>query len=285
MGASNPKAGDTVDADPPSDAIKELETLGSYDSELRRSLAAAEAHRHRSVIEQLASSSGTVAEAIRGISVTSNGRERATAHTPEVIALPTRPLELHSRGLTVRGTPFDFSWESRKDWGGPIADRFTGQLRVQVDSRSTPGDTDHTWNGAGLGIRMHTDPGVQWMRVSGFMPYNYRWHDDSSLEVARNRGELRVLVREVGGRTRLDHRSPLWSDGTGWWEEHGDEDSGVFNDSLHVFVEPDRDHEVWVWFSSSIDYSHSGSVSPASSSASNDLDARLAFIVTEQYGT
>jgi hypothetical protein len=273
-----------MDAEYAADAIDTLESLGEHDSRSRRALTAAEAERHRDVISQLTSNDGSIAAAIRGVVVKDHGRDREVVQPPIEITMPTRPLELHSRGIAIRGTPFDFQWESRKDWGNPIADRMTGQLRVQADSKGTPGDTDHTWNAAGIGMRLRSGPGVFWVSISGFMPFNYRWHDDSSLEVARNRGELRLLVREVGGKTRLDHKVPLWNDGTSWWQEHGDEGSGVFNDSLVAFVEPDRDHELWVWFNSSIDYSHEGSVSPASSSASNDLDARLAFIMTEQYG-
>jgi hypothetical protein len=284
-GATKTESRWTVDTEDLSDAIDELEALASSDSRATRAHSLIEVQRHRDVVAQLASGGESVAEALRSVSVVDRVHDRGEARPRLDVSLPTRPLELHSRGLAIRGTPFDFQWEARRDWGGAFADRSTGQLRVQVDSASTPGDTDHTWNAAGIGIRVPTGPGVQLMRVSGFMPYDFRWHNDSSLEVARNRGDLRVLVREVGGKTRLDHTTSLWAEGTGWWDERGGDGDNVFNDSSYVFVEPDRDHEVWVWFTSSIDYSHSGQVSPAWSSASNDLDARLAIIVTEQYGS
>jgi len=274
-----------VDSENLSDAIEVLESLATADSRAVRARSAVEAERQRDVVAQLASSGGSVADLLRAVTVTERVRDRGVPGPDLDVGVPTRPLELHSRGLAIRGAPYDFQWEARRDWGGAFADRTTGELRVQVDSASTPGDTDHTWNAAGLGIRLRSEPGVSLMRVSAYMPYNFRWHNNSSLEVARNRGELRVLVREVGGKTRLDHKAMLWSDGTGWWEEHSGDDSNVFNDSLYVFVQPDRDHEIWVWFTSSIDYSHAGQVSPASSFASNDLAAGLVIMVTEQYGT
>ncbi|MEO6957512.1 MAG: hypothetical protein ABI137_12280 [Antricoccus sp.] len=273
-------------SDGDADSLVELARLGAQDSRLRRELYASEAKRNRSVLKQLGRSSDSILDELSRVRLEGHAHPGHLLTPRTESGTPVRDQALTSLGLDVRGTPFDFEWHLIQDWGTPSADRFTGAMRLQVDSRrDTPGDTSHTWNGAGVGIRVRTQSSVTLMRVSGFMPYDFRWHDDSNLEVAHNRGELRVLVREIGGVTRLDHRQSLWNDGTSWYEEHGDESSGVFNDSLYVFVEPNRDHEIWVWFNSSIDYTHEGgSIPPVSSSASNDLNARLAFLVTEQYG-
>jgi hypothetical protein len=221
--------------------------------------------------------------------VTSSDRFVDT-HLPSLADLGELPVldsPSHSLGLNVRGRPFDFDWHDAQDWGTPEADRNDGTMKLQVDSGGTPGDTNQTWNGAGVGIRFRPQRGVDVMRVAGYLPYNFRWHDDSTLQVAHNHGEVGILIREIGGKTVLNHREPLWSDGTSWYQEHSDEQDGVFNSSSYVFVTPEREVEIWFWCNSSIDFHHETSDIfdfSTSSKASNDLQARLGFIVVEQYG-
>jgi len=261
-----------------------LGELGAASSAERRARHAAERRRHHSALHQLVEANDSILTTLERIRFEPSEYVDAThpvlpadAPSTEFLDRPARSL-----GLNVRGRPYDFEWSDRKDWGGAIADRVEGTAELSVSSGGTPGDTDHTWNGAGLGIRF--TPIVGMLRVAPYLPYHFKWHNDSTLEVARNRGEVGVLVREIGGRTIIDRRDPLWNDGTSWYQEHNDEQDGVFNDSTFFFTESTRELEIWFWFNSSIDYNHTGGAFDfGSSQASNSLGARLGFVVIEQF--
>ena len=262
-----------------------LSELATQSSAVRQGLHAAERRRNHSLLEQVVEADASLLDRLRDIQLEASefGGELELqrpddAQWQEFLDRPAR-----SMGLNVRGRPYDFEWSDAVDWGTPSADRNEGTIELSVSSGGTPGDTEHTWNGAGLGIRF--TPVVGMIRVAPYLPYHYKWHNDSTLEVARNRGEVAVLVREIGGATLVDHRTKLWNDGTSWYQEHNDEQDGVFNDSTFFFTSSRRELEVWYWFNSSIDYNHttSGFLDFGSSSASNNLAARLVFVVIEQF--
>jgi hypothetical protein len=272
------------------DGGRTLAQLGRESARLHGELHAAESARHRSVLEQLVRAEASLADALRDVQVKPSDRYVDThpATPADLGRLPVLDAPAHSLGLEVRGRPFDFDWHDAQDWGTPDANRDDGTMSLQVDSGGTPGDTSGTWNGSGVGIHFRPRRGVSFMRVAGYLPYAFRWHDDSTLQVAHNRGEVGILIREIGGRTVLDHREGLWSDGTSWYQEHGGDGDGVFNSSSFVFVTPERPLEIWFWVNSGIDYTHESSdffSFSTSSSASNDLQARLGFIVVEQFGS
>ena len=272
-----------------SEGARVLQRLGREAAQRRHEAYAVESDRHRDALGGLLKTDGSVGEALRGVRLTASDRfvERPRAALADLGELPVLDQPSRSLGLSVRGRPFDFDWHDAQDWGTPDANRNDGTMSLQVDSGGTPGDTDNTWNGAGVGIRFRPQRGVNFLRVAGYLPYDYRWHDDSTLQVAHNRGQVGILIREIGGGTVLDTRDDLWSDGTSWYQEHGDDQDGVFNRSAFIAVTAERDLEIWFWVNSSIDYSHETSSFfdfSTSSSASNDLHARLGFIVVEQFG-
>jgi hypothetical protein len=142
-----------------------------------------------------------------------------------------------------------------------------------------------TWNGAAIGIRFQPAGRSTYVRVAPYLRYGYRWRNDSTLEVARNRGEVGVLVRELGSDTIIiDKRTRLWNDGTSWYQTHSDEQEGTYTDSNYFFASSDHEYSVWFWFNSSIDFNHiTGAFDFGRSSASNSLFARLGFVVFEQW--
>ena len=106
--------------------------------------------------------------------------------------------------LTFRIPPFDVVWTDFQpygDWGtgahGPSAD-ILGHMSLDlaetyVDSSIAYGG----WmrNAAGVGTWFKPKSKSTYVRVAPYLPYNYRWKDDSSLQVAHNSGAISVLVQ------------------------------------------------------------------------------------------
>jgi hypothetical protein len=249
-----------------------------------------ESGRHRSLVTQLTQLVPGGVEMLRGLKFDS-AAERVFHQGADHAALDHQQRFLDSRpaaaGLSFRGRPFDFEWTARLDFGAPRADRQAGIMEIDLSSGSGPFESEHCLNGAGVGVFFRPAGESTFVRVAPYLPYSFRWHDASTLEVARNRGELGVLVREhspLGGVTVLDSRLPLWNDGTSWYMEHSDEQDGTFNDSNYFFATSLRDYEVWFWFNTSIDFHHEGGPFDfGSSRASHFLFAQLGFIVFEQF--
>lgn len=271
------------------EGAKILDELAARTAAQRRQAAAVEAVRQRGLVQQVARMAPNVTDILRQVRLEPAAHlgvadairhGRALADQGRFLDKPGTSL-----GLSVRGKPFDLEWTSRLDFGSPAADRTTGAMELFVSSGSIPFDSDaeHTFNGAGLGVFFRPKAKASLVRVAPYLPFSFKWHDDSTIEVARNRGELGVLVRQVGGPIVVDSRVPLWNDGTSWYMEHSDEEDDTFTASNTFFASSDHDLEVWFWFNSSIDFNRSSGVFDfGSSRASNSLFAQLGWIVFEE---
>ncbi len=124
------------------------------------------------------------------------------------------------------------------------------------------------------------------MRFSAFVTYGYNWDDSSSWgDTAHSDGYLGVFITSFqldgsGGRVEVDQRSHMWSDGTGWWEEHSDSGEGLIwpNSQVEVFlpVTSSRIFLFWIWAL------QSGDAGSDSSEIAN-LDGVVPFMVFEQF--
>jgi hypothetical protein len=272
-----------------SEEIPVLDALATRDAQIRRQLYAQEGDRNHKFIRSLI-------EVIPDAAATLGRLHDALIFAPEVagyvlsdpaIAHQQHLLDMHltmaSGGLMVKGAPYDFDWRAVRDHGYPDADRTTGMIEVATSSIAPP---PSQWNGAGIGVLFRPRARSTYVRVAPYLRYGYRWQDDSTLEVARNRGELRVLVRERDSGTIVVDRPArlLWNDGTSWYQTHSDEQDDVYSDSTYFFASSDHEYSVWFWFNSSVDFNHTeGAFDFGSSRASNSLGARLVFVVFEQW--
>ncbi len=270
-----------------SEEVAALDAIATRDAQIRSQLYAKERDRHHVLIQSLI-------EVIPNAADTLGRLHDALTFEPEAvhyilndpaIAHQQHLLDIHpataSGGLIVKGAPYDFEWTARRDRGRPDADATTGAMELDVDSHFAS-EAGSTWNSAGIGVLFQPRARSTYVRVAPYLRYGYTWGNMSSLEVARNRGELGVLVRERdSGTIIVDSRVRLWNDGTSWYELHNNEQDDVYTDSTYFLASSDHEYSVWFWFNSSIDYSH-GSVF-AESWASNSLLARLVFVVFEQW--
>jgi len=267
-----------------------LDAIAAREARIRHEHFAKENERHRLLTQSLVEGIPNVAETLARLQHALTFDIDDTHFHLSDLAIVHQQQLLHfhhttSGGLLVKGAPFDFEWRARKDFGSPDADKTTGGMELSVSSGSSPG-VESTWNGAGVGVSFRPRTTSTYVRVAPYLRYGYKWHNDSTLEVARNRGELGVLVREGdSGTIIINERVRLWNDGTSWYQTHSDEQDDIYSGSTYFFASSDHSYDVWFWFNSSIDFNHttSGFLDFGSSRASNSLGAQLVFVVFEQW--
>lgn len=196
--------------------------------------------------------------------------------------------------LSIRGAPYDVAWTDFQPYGargtaahGPSAD-INGHM--SLDLTETYVDRPVAYGGwmrdaAGVGTWFKPKSTSTYVRVAPFAPYEYRWKDDSSLQVAHNSGDIGVFIQRYLGpgrfETVLDNREALWRDGTGWYETHEDDQSSYFGDSNYFWASSNDWYLVWVWCNSAIDFATKTTF--GSSRAFNTLAAGLRWLVFEQW--
>ena len=196
--------------------------------------------------------------------------------------------------LSVRGAPYDVAWTDFQPYGargtaahGPSAD--IGGF-MSLDLTETYVDRPVAYGGwmrnaAAVGTWFKPKANSTYVRVAPFASYNYQWKDESSLQAAHNSGDIGVFIQRYLGPGRfekvLDNRPPLWSDGTGWYETHEDDQSGNFVDSNYFWASSNDWYLVWVWSNSAIDFATKTTF--GSSRAFNTLRANLRWLVFEQW--
>ena len=107
--------------------------------------------------------------------------------------------DLASR-LTVRGAPFDLEWTFFQPDGakgtaarGPSVHLPTGMMSLDLTETYVDRPVAYGgWmaNGAGVGVFFKPKSAFTYVRVAPYLPYGYRWKNDSRLQVARNRGAI-----------------------------------------------------------------------------------------------
>jgi hypothetical protein len=196
--------------------------------------------------------------------------------------------------FSFRSAPFDVRWTSFEPEGakgtgahGPSAD-LAGHMSLDLTETYVDRPVaEGGWmrNAAGVGAWFKPKSPSTYVRVAPYTPYEYRWKDDSSLQVAHNRGDIGVFVQRHLGpgqfETVLDSREALWRDGTSWYQTHQDEQSGQFVASNYFFASSNDWYLVWVWCNSGIDFATKTTF--GSSKAFNNMKAGLKWLVFEQW--
>lgn len=96
--------------------------------------------------------------------------------------------------------------------------------------------------GAGIWVQFIPDPPLpRAIQIRPYTPYSYQWDDHSDMGyTAHNDGGFGIYVlswNREGADQRLeqDFRYSVWSDGTGWWDDHHNPSWGDF-DYGHAFL-------------------------------------------------
>ena len=183
-------------------------------------------------------------------------------------------------------------------YGPPYADQWVASATSQANAAAgTFGFLDGTtdgWvsSGAGVWVQFVPDsPLPRQVEVRAFTPYNYQWDDlsDNGYTTQNNAGfGIYVLSWNFQGadqRLELDYRYPIWSDSTGWWEEHHnpswdgyDYDYAFLygNEAPYFQAQPGRIYRACVWCFGSCD---AGSGFFGNAIAAADINASVPFVV------
>jgi hypothetical protein len=145
-------------------------------------------------------------------------------------------------------------------------------------------DSASVWAGSGVAVWFMPVADNTWVRVAADSPGYSNWNDNSWGYTAHNHAILGVLVESWdfnGGsyRVDVDRRIQLWSDGTGWWEEHSDSPVTWWPNDTY-FQAYIRWYKIWTWIEAWCDAEGRGVFG---SSAKAEMDFRNYFFIFEQW--
>lgn len=205
---------------------------------------------------------------------------------------PTKPFLTSGSILSILTHPYDYQWTWGHQGGGGVAgekvDKFTGDFGIEAS-----GNNGNTIASAGVGTAFHPIAENELVRFSPLVDYSYQWGDISHLDTAHNNAFIGVYIQQYdltwqNPQAILDHRISLWSDGTGWFEEHGDNSDGHLNDGnqigvqIYMPVSSSNNYIFWIWCSNSLD-DGGNTDSIYWSRAQAQLSAKVPFVVFEQF--
>lgn len=146
--------------------------------------------------------------------------------------LPITPRVTKGSILDVFAPPYGAAWAQRQPSSGDTgadADANEGQFNAFAIGG---GDSSYAGAGVGQGFRAVSD--LPMAHVRPYFRYSYWWHDSSSLATAHSHAQLKIRAIQFGPSGQQIKFPPdevtrvLWSDGTGWFEEHQDQGNYVW---------------------------------------------------------
>lgn len=194
--------------------------------------------------------------------------------------------------LTVVSTPYSADWSSGS---GSTASGVTsgGGFGYKDEGRfgasAFIGSGGSAWGAGGIGASIRPLTPNTILRFTALVRYSYSWEDSSSGYVAHDDGFIGIYVwsfdlRGQDGRVEADQRSSLWSDGTGWFEDHSDSGEDELlpyaQSTIYLPVTSDRFYTFWVWTEVSGDATDGDIFGSFSRGA---LQAAIPFVVFEQW--
>ncbi len=237
-----------------------------------------------------------VLAALRG-----SGRlRRPTRHSPAARAMAFRPFAgVESGGVRVAedsqiqvlAPPYAGQWTSKNGNGNYTATASADAASGAFGFLDGSGGGASAACGAGVWMQFIPDnPLPRSVQVRPYVPYNYQWHDSSQAGyTAHNDGGFGVYVlswnmQGADQTLEQDYRYSIWSDGTGWWDDHhnpswGDPDYGyayTYNEAPYFTAQPGRIYQACVWCFGSCDAA-GGFFGNAFSDA--DINADAGFVV------
>ena len=226
--------------------------------------------------------------------------ERKVHHSPAARASTVRPFNgLDAGGLRVAederlqvlAPPYADQWTSKNGDGNSVtncnADAQTGVFGFLDGAAGGSAAC-----GSGVWAQFIPDPPLpRSVQVRAYTPYNYQWHDNSQFGCTAHNDAgfgIYVLSWDLTGddrRLEQDYRYSIWSDGTGWWDDHhnpswGDPDYGYAylygNEAPYFEAQPDRIYCACIWCFGSCD---AGSGYFGNAVADADINATAGFVV------
>jgi hypothetical protein len=202
--------------------------------------------------------------------------------------------------LTFRFLPFDAEWSMISgddsnlgpgpldaDYGGATVDKSNGTFTVDNDVHA---QAFSAYGASGVGVWFQPVADNTYVRVAPYSQGSCKWDDNSNMWAAHNNAFIGVLVESFDLRgqdhyVEVDRRIQLWSDGTGWLEEHG------FNNSFEVWfpadtffqANADRWYRIWSWAKAWCDAEGSSGFLGSGSSADSSMRFDTLWFVFEQW--
>jgi len=203
---------------------------------------------------------------------------------------PANPLfGFAMNALSFIAPPYDLEWGINSDsdqttWGTTVTERKPPEPRFNVTANV--GNGGSAWASAGLGKWFRpigTDS--TWVRIGLYAPYVFDWRTDSNWFAAHTSAFLGIYVQSFdsnGGdpQDEVNRTIPLWSDGTGWLEDHSDSGDGYYPSDTYFLARSSRWYAIWAWAHTQGD-AHSGSL--AYSYSWGTLSVSLPFMVLQQW--
>lgn len=160
--------------------------------------------------------------------------------------------------LIISAPPYDFDWtfdSLTHDNTGGQAESSKADGHFTADYSVFSGGS--ALGAAGVGIFFRPIAESTWVRFSPFIKYSFACYDWSNLgPTAHSDGYLaiRVISFDFDGsdvRIEQDPRFQLWTDGTGWSEDHSNSDNDelfpVAQSTIYFQASSDRLYNLWVW--------------------------------------
>jgi hypothetical protein len=179
------------------------------------------------------------------------------------LPIPRFPADTAS---VTKGAPYDQAYTLPGGQGKvESADINTGTYDLRVQSI---GNGDQAV-GAGIGFWFSSDAaGNPWQRFTAIVDFSFDWWDTAAAYVAHNNAHtwLTVWGMSEGGWVGWSvDETPSWSDGVGWYENHGNSQSA--RAALVTFFNTQPNSLYFCWVQSGADaYADSGVFGSAASS-------------------
>jgi hypothetical protein len=185
---------------------------------------------------------------------------------PQLETMRIEPRFITGSSFWLKVPPYDDAWTFNPAGTVAGADKVAGNYNMAVQS---VGDGSRE-AAAGIAIWFFCLASDPMQRVAALLDYSDDWWDMASGYVAHNDLRTRIWVwghTEQNWLAQSDLR-PSWSDGVGWFEEHGNDpagDSGRISIETFFPAEANNWYEAWIWTDASV-YADGGFWGAAASS-------------------
>ncbi len=205
---------------------------------------------------------------------------------------PVRPMIASGSISTWVTPPYDHVWSwidpNNTCWADGGAEG--GTINGSVESGSGAGHGyRHGQTAGGLGTSFHPIREFELLRVVAFLFWSASWFEDSNLDPAHVNGFSEIVIYQYDLNwnfqgVALASSTPLFTDGTSWYETHSGGTSGIGADAF-VPVSSNNNYIVWVIAGCEADAYGSDPIpvpGDTSSIASCQFNAVLANVILEQ---
>jgi hypothetical protein len=189
-------------------------------------------------------------------------RKKIKLEKPKALSVEDRFII--GSNIVVGGPPYDDAWT----WGGgphkqADANKATGACDLAIQSFGDGGKAV----AAGVASWFFASEDNPMQRFAAIVQYSYDWWDDADSYVAHN--DLTTTIGVWGFRENRwvvqTAIQPAWSDGVGWEESHGQNDSGFVPVETFFPAAANNWYSGWIWSNASV-FSDSGFIFSSDSS-------------------